>query len=32
MPERTARASAAWIRMTMEYVDENRIPAIVEGT
>ncbi len=32
MPERTARVSAAWIRMTMEYVDENRIPAIVEGT
>ena len=32
MPERTARASAAWIRMTMEYVDENGIPAIVEGT
>lgn len=32
MPERTAKASAAWIRMTMEYVDENRIPAIVEGT
>ena len=23
MPERTAKASAAWIRMTMEYADEN---------
>ena len=32
MPERTAKASAAWIRMTMEYADENGIPAIVEGT
>lgn len=32
MPERTARASAAWIRMTMEYVDADGIPAIVEGT
>ena len=32
MPERTAKASAAWIRMTMEYVDAERIPAIVEGT
>lgn len=32
MPERTAKASAAWIRMTMEYAAENRIPAIVEGT
>ena len=32
MPERTAKASAVWIRMTMEYADENGIPAIVEGT
>ena len=30
MPERTAKASAAWIRMTMEYAAENRITAIVE--
>lgn len=26
MPERTAKASAAWIRMTMEYVDGNVSP------
>ncbi|WP_244609180.1 zeta toxin family protein [Bifidobacterium moukalabense] len=32
MPERTAKASAAWIRMTMEYADADGIPAIVEGT
>ena len=32
MPERTAKASAAWIRMTMEYVRANRVSAVVEGT
>jgi dihydrodipicolinate synthase/N-acetylneuraminate lyase len=32
MPERTAKASAAWIRMTMAYAVTNRIPVIVEGT
>ena len=32
MPGRTAGASAAWMRMTMEYAAGNRIPVIVEGT
>lgn len=32
MPERTAKASAEWIRMTMEHVTANGISAVVEGT